>query len=173
MGARRRIKARDFINDIRDGLTPTDLMQKYKLSPDAFRQVLKKLIKLSRELQDEGTGRRKIDASSPTFRDLRQFVRKEIDFPLSVYDGIDQLEEGRVLDVSRNGVRIQGIGTRVGDRRTFIVRFGRGDGRHPFVFEAVCRWAHLDPVRPQDCVAGFEITGMSALDAERLNELLV
>lgn len=173
MDARRRIKAKDFLNDIRGGMKPVDLMLKYKLSPDAFRQVIKKLIKASHATRDDSTAQRKNDAPSPASRDLRQFVRKGIDFPLAVYDGIDQLEEGRVVDVSKKGVRIQGIVTKVGDRRTFIVRFGRGDGRHPFVFEAVCRWSQRDPVRPQDSVAGFEITSMSRLDAERLDELLL
>jgi hypothetical protein len=162
VNSQRTIKSKEFLKDVSNGLTPQDLMRKYGLSAKEFRCVLQALIAAA-------PGRKPAPAAS---RDLRRFPRKAIGYPLFAYDGIDQLESGRILDISERGVRIQGIFAKIGEARSFIVRFGPGVRKLPFVFDAVCRWVDSGSKLGGSPVAGFAITQISSLDEKTLRDIL-
>ena len=172
MKSKRTIKAAEFYRDVRAGLTAPELMNKYELSPEAFRRVVRALIEASHRSR-EFSGRHDEPDGSVHFTEMRSYARTTIGFPLWIYNGVDQLEEGRVLDVSEKGVRVQGIRARLGDEHTFVVRFGPGERRYPFVFDAVCRWSEENHHDPKHSIAGFEITSISSMDAAQLADLLV
>jgi hypothetical protein len=161
MNPKREIKSKEFLGDIRRGMTPEELMAKYGLSSSGFRQVVELIVK-------HRMNRRERSVKS---NEMRRHPRKAIDFPLWIYEGVDQLEHGRVLDLSEQGVRIQGLPARVGDECTFIARARSQERQRPFVFDAVCRWTSRGAGR-KNFVAGFEITNISSSDATRLKAFL-
>jgi hypothetical protein len=161
MNPKREIKSKEFLSDIRGGMTPEELMEKYGLSSSGFRQVVELIVKRRMDRQ-----KRSVESN-----EMRRHPRKAIDFPLWIYEGVDQLQQGRVLDLSEQGVRIQGLPAKVGDECTFIARARSRERQHPFVFDAVCRWTSKGDAR-ESFVAGFEITHISASDATRLKAFL-
>jgi hypothetical protein len=163
VNSKRTIKSKDFLSDVRDGLTPQDLMKKYGLSVDEFRGVIQAMIAAS--------PRRNPAAAAS--RQVRRFPRKAIGYPLFAYDRGDELESGRILDISERGVRIQGIAAKIGEARSFVVFFGAGVRRLPFGFDAICRWVDSGPEWRGLPVAGFEITQISSLDEKTLQDILV
>ncbi|MFH1117303.1 MAG: PilZ domain-containing protein [Pseudomonadota bacterium] len=173
MSPKRVIKAKDFVKDLQGGMTTAELMEKYKLSAKTFQTVMKKLIEASTESLSDADGAVERVESPRVVEDMRQFPRKIIDFPLMVYGDLEQIEQGLVVDASEKGIRVRGIGAKVGESRTFIVRYRPGDKRQPFVFDATCRWTNGYDRDPQKTVAGFEITRISNVDAERLQDILV
>jgi hypothetical protein len=161
MAMRRQIRSKDFLADVRAGMTPSELMEKYKLSKPAFRGLIKKIVEFQKSHKD----------LSGSCEDKRRYPRTAIDFPLWIYDSIDQIQDGRVLDLSVKGVRIEGLPASVGDERTFIVRFRAEQRNQPFVFDAVCRWAARNGHSGDKCVSGFEITHISGINAAILESL--
>jgi hypothetical protein len=170
---KRVIKSKDLLTDIKAGMSSSELMEKYKLSLEGFRRVIKALIDASNRKRKVTNVMTEAQDESPEVKEMRQFPRKSIDFPLWVYGDVEQIEYGFVQDVSEKGVRVQGIDVGIGEERTFVVRYAPGDRRQPFVFEATCRWVNSNVKSPNETVAGFEITSISNLDAERLQDILV
>lgn len=162
MTLRRCIKSKHFLGDIRSGMTANELMKKYGLSSDTFRQVLQSIIHFQRKGRNAGVD----------FRERRRYPRTVITYPLWVYDHADQIEDGRVLDVSEKGVCIEGITAMVGETRTFIVKYRKGERRKPFVFDAMCRWVSANGGSSREYIAGFEITNISQGDIALLMELI-
>lgn len=173
VGSKRVIKSKEFLGDVRSGMSAADLMEKYGLSPQGFRKVLNALIEASRKSGIHRGSGAESRGEVRSFEEMRRVPRKAIDFPLWVYGDVDQIEDGLVLDASEKGIRVQGISASIGEERTFVVRFGPGDKRQPFVFDATCRWVNKGTESPHPPVAGFEITSISSLDAERLQNVLV
>ncbi len=173
MSSKRIIKSKDFLGDIRRGMGAAELMVKYQLSTKAFQQVIKTLIDASTTVRTNVNANADLRSHPQVVEDMRQFPRKVIDFPLWVYGDLEQIEHGMVVDASENGVRVRGISAKVGESRTFMVRYGPGDRRQPFVFEATCRWSNGTKLHPNETIAGFEITRISSVDAERLQDILV
>jgi hypothetical protein len=169
----RQIKGREFINDLRMGKTPAELMEKHGLTVTGLRKVFRLLL--------EASAMRKADIESISSlyeledddNALRREPRKKILFPLFIYDGIEQMDAGRVVDISAKGVRVKGLRAVEGEIKTFIVRFGPGSvSQRPFVFDAKCRWVDNRKKNPKELEAGYEITNISSLDAQALEELL-
>jgi hypothetical protein len=159
---RRRIKSKELLAEVRAGMTPRQLMKKYVLSPGGLRQVLIAIINFQ-------TQTREADAN---FQERRRHPRTVITDPVWIYDAADQVEDGRVLDLSEKGVRIAGLSATVGETRALIVRFRRSEEREPFVFNAICRWVSGNRGDSGECVAGFEITDISQEDVAMLRDLI-
>jgi hypothetical protein len=174
VAAKRQIKGREFINDLRLGLTPAELMKKHQVGARGLRKIFRLLLEASAMRKSDIEGLASLYEVEEDATGLRKSVRKKIDFPLFVYDGIDQMDAGKVIDISATGIRIKGLRAAEGDVKTFIVRFGPGAvSQRPFVFDAKCRWIDNKKNNPKEFEAGFEITGISSLDAQALEQLLI
>jgi hypothetical protein len=90
-----------------------------------------------------------------------------------VYDSVDQVEGGQVIDVSEHGMQIKGLRIATGEERTFIARSKARSQHRPFVFEAVCCWVKKKDGDPKTWLAGLKITRISHLDAKELGERLL
>ena len=173
MTSKRKISAKEFINDIRTGLGSAQLMEKYKLTPHGLRRIFRTLVQSSAMTKVEIEGQLALYEELTGVTAVRRHPRKRIDFPVHIYDGVDPVETGLIEDVSESGVRVKGIKTKVGEKRTFIVRLPAGMARPPFAFDAVCRWTLDGDADPQRFMAGFEITSISHIDSEELQKLLL
>jgi len=170
MNAKRKIKARDVIDDIRTGMNASDLMAKYQLTFRGLRIAFQKLVEANAVTSDELNNLKSLHELSVS--GLRQFRRKRLNPPLKIFDGGDPFKSGAVKDISEKGVCIQGIETKVGDLKNFIIRLGDFGHSSTMVFEAMCRWVEKDPTSGKARVAGFEITSISSLDSGELNKLI-
>jgi hypothetical protein len=165
---RRKISARQVVGDIRSGTAVMELLHKYKLTSNELRRLLDKLLHSrlldQRELDSWST----LNHEITVIRGIRQDARITIDFPLRVQDCDHPYKQGIVRDLSQKGIGILGIKARVGETRTLVVRLNGIGDCSAVKFEAKCRWVIQTEAEGQECLAGFEITG---IDNAALNEL--
>lgn len=165
---KRKIRARDVIEDIRSGMNTKDLMNKYKFSPKALRLVFRRLLDSNFLSQAELDGTTSLYQNGDE-KSIRKIPRKRIKFPLRIYDGGNPFKPGLVMDISERGLCISGIDSMIGDVKSFIIRTGgRSDGSDP-VFEAKCRWVSRDHGK---IIAGFEITNISRMYSKELDKIV-
>jgi len=166
--SRRRISARKVVEDIRSGTTAMELLHKYKLTSNELLRILDKLLHSrlldQRELDSWST----LNHEITVIRGVRQDTRITIDFPLRVQDCDHPYKQGIVRDLSQNGIGVLGIKAKVGETRNLVVRLNGIADCRSVRFEAKCRWIIQPEAEGQECVAGFEITG---IDNAALNEL--
>ncbi len=170
MNTKRKVKGKDFLNDLRSGFSPDQLMEKYELSAGGLRNVFRRILDASAIKKSEVEALPNLYTGVHSKSGLRRFPRKRLN-SLVLYDNADLTEGGEVIDVSERGMRITGLRVELGDERTFIARSRVPGERWPFVFEAVCRWVDKRPAEPKKWVAGLEISRISNLDAKQLEDL--
>ncbi|MBI5251714.1 MAG: PilZ domain-containing protein [Desulfomonile tiedjei] len=170
MNTKRKIRAKEVIHDIRNGMNPSDLMAKYQFTLKGLRTAFQKLVEVQALNKSELNDLRSLYDIS--VKGLRQFRRKQLSAPLKIYDGGDPFKSGIVKDISEKGICIQGIQAEVGDLKNFIIRLGLFGHSPTMVFEARCRWIEKDLASGKTSLAGFEITNISSLDSRELNRLI-
>ena len=168
MDSRRRISARRVVEDIRSGTTAMELLHKYKLTSNELRRLLDKLLHSRLVVQRELDSWSTLNHEITVIRGIRQDTRIPIEFPLKVQDCDHPYKQGMVRDLSQKGIGVLGIKARVGEIRTLVVRLNGIADCSSVRFEAKCRWVIQTEAEGQECVAGFEITG---IEDAALNEL--
>jgi hypothetical protein len=168
MNERRTVRASDVIRDIREGMSASELMSKYRFTPKSLRAVFRKMIDFQvtskSELDDlESLYRSTIQAA------IRSTKRKRLSVPLKVYDGGDPFKPGLVKDISERGVCIEGINAKIGDEKSFIIRCGSAASVVSVIFDAKCRWVDLSGKK---VLSGYEITNISSLNSKELKKLM-
>jgi len=145
-----------------------ELLQKYKLTSNELRRLLDKLLHSrlldQRELDSWST----LNHEITVIRGIRQDARITLAFPLKVQDCGHPYKQGIVRDLSQKGIGVLGIKVRVGETRTLVVRLNGIADCRSVRFEAKCRWVIQTEAEGQECIAGFEITG---IEDAALNEL--
>jgi hypothetical protein len=172
---KREIKARDFIHDMRTGLSNSDLMHKYKLSTKGLRSIFNKLLE-AKAIRPAEIFRRSM--LSPDTSDLRVFPvrllsRQQIDSPLPVYvyDEAWQETKGLVTNISESGIGIEGMEVKKDRVQVFIIPEGEVPGVGKIMFEARCRWAGRN-AGSDVCECGYEITNISDQSLTELRNLI-
>jgi PilZ domain len=167
MTSRQKIQAEEVVADIREGMNDSQLMEKYRVSPTALRDLFDKL--LSAEMMDLSALRgREVDRSKegdPSAR--RELPRSYVLLPVPITDTNSPDAPGRVYDISEKGLQVVGISARVGDVTQLVIP---GDGFadiSSISFEAKCRWGSPELVEGQ-YTTGWEVTDISS---EKLGEL--
>ena len=171
MNLKRKIRAKDVVNDIRTGMNASDLMMKYQFTLRGLRTAFQKLVEANVVSKTELNDLRSLYDIS--VQGLRKFSRKRLSTPLKIYDGGDPFKSGIVKDISEKGMCLEGIQAEIGDIKNFIVRLGMFGHSPTLVFEAKCRWVEKDETSGKTLQSGFEITSISALDSQELNKLIV
>jgi hypothetical protein len=170
MNSKRRIGAKELINDIRVGMSASGLMAKYRLSTKGLRTAFRKLVEVDAMSHEELSNLKSLyDASA---EGLRQFERKPMKFPVKIFDGGDPFKSGLVKDISEKGLCVREIEAGVGEIKSFIIRLGSFGDSSTIVFQARCRWVKKSNVSGKTQLAGFEIIDISSLDFGHLNRLI-
>ncbi len=169
---KRVIKAKDVVNDIREGMTDSQPMGKYGLSVKGLQGVFTKLVQAKTILPEELFDRAPVLAEdSVTVDYIRMDPRQKLEITIRVSDAIDPRQVGILRDLSLVGIGVRGIETRRGEVRTLTVEASQMLPVDNFSVEAVCRWVKRR--RSEGIVdAGFEITGISAEDKKQVNKLI-
>ena len=110
MQPKRKIKAKDIVNDIREGMNDAQLMDKHKLSSKGLQSVFKKLIDVKaikpREVfnRDPSPGDDTADVAS-----VRLISRDFMEPLLPICDADDPKNMGTITDITEKGLGIRGI----------------------------------------------------------------
>ena len=167
-----RIRSRDLIRDIRSGKTASELMGKYRISSKGLRSAFRKLLNRGAITQGELDARLNLYGVAAGATGLRKVPRKRISKCLWAYDACDPFEASPIRDISEKGVCIDGIRTKIGETKTFMVRLGVLERHSTFIFEAKCRWTGGEAEHDGELIAGFEITSISPGDLRVLQKAL-
>jgi len=101
----------------------------------------------------------------------RAMPRNYMVVSVPIYESNNLLREGTIIDISEQGLKIQGIDTVKGETKSLLIQ---GDEFHdvfPFIFDAVCRWATTDETTGET-LAGFQITAISETSIGELRKLI-
>lgn len=171
MHPKRKIKAREFVYDLRLGMTNDELAEKYGLSTLGLRKMFRKLVD-GRFVGQEEVAARVEWTEEPGARSRGPQLGDRISgsrFP--IYDLYDMSAEYYVEDISEKGLQILGIDTYMGETRTFVVQGYAFEDIQSFSFDAECRWTKAEE-EDSFSRAGFEITDISEDGLRALRTLL-
>jgi len=169
---KRRIRVADITNDIRSGMTDSELMDKYRLSVKGLQSIFSKLERTSAISSAEIYGRFTGYDDTVAVDQVWEESRQHLGFLLPICDADHQEIKGVVQDISGKGVGTKGINASVGETRTFIITPGPLFPIDQFDFKAVCRWVTTE-TKGGDYIAGFEIVSISQESLESLRQLIV
>lgn len=159
MRAKREIRVGDLVNDIRSGMTDSDLRRKYRLSSRGLQSAFKKLAE-SAAVRPFWTQHMSYPEEYWTvIENMRQLPRLRPHFTIPVLDGTDQKNRGTLRDVTEQGIGTTGLSTRLNEQKTLVIPSDELGEYGSFSFDVQCRWSDLLP--GGEWIAGFEITNIS------------
>jgi hypothetical protein len=164
------ININEIANDIRSGLSRTQLMEKYRMSPRAMRWVSATLIS-----SGTITWQEMYEKLCTSYKDLvpdkpRGAKRYPVLFDCNIYEADNGGVLGKVRDISYKGVGVLGIEAKVGDSKTLVIPGDEFGEFATFTFDAECRWMKKDPAG--EFLAGFEISYISIGNLKEFQLLL-
>jgi hypothetical protein len=153
----KKIRARPLVADVRSGMTDSDLMAKYGVSPKGLNSILTKLVDSEVINHDE------LYQMCPSYREAvdrperRVISRKEVTKPLRIYEANTSIG-AFVRDISERGLRVAGIRSRVGEIKSLSLPVDLSVEKKVLQFEGACRWAGTRGTYNKYVLAGYEIT---------------
>ncbi len=169
MDEKRKLEAKDLIYDIRAGMTDTQMMEKYKLTPKGLQSALKKLINVQ-AISPEDLYERFPLYEQLTANDMRNIVRSPLAYPIPIYEAENPESRGEVRNVTEHGVGVKGIAAKVGETKTFVMEAGAFMAVAPIAFNGQCRWVRKKSSGAY--IAGFEITMISEASLQNLRKVI-
>ncbi len=186
MSSKREIHARDFIQDLRAGMSDEELQEKYKLTTKGLQSTFRKLV-LARALSEEEIARSREDGPEPAIvGDMRALPRIPVPFRLPIHDvkhpdikGVvkeiyaaqDREPAGSVRNISEKGISVVGVATEPGETKTFLILGDDSGEVDPFMFTAECRWSE-ELFDSGDPVAGFLIVDIADEGLAEMKKLI-
>ena len=162
----REIKAAQIVKDIRLGMTPSQLIAKYRISQQGLHDALTKLVAHKLVQKSELNDRPSLFRDSQILNRVRRFPRIQVRFPLQVWDYRQLYSHAFIKDISEKGIGAVGISALPGKEFTLQLRSGQFDDWSTFGFHAVCRWSS------ERDLAGFEITNITEECLDQLRSLI-
>jgi hypothetical protein len=165
---KREIKAKDFVNDLRSGMSDSELRSKYNLSAQGLQSAFKKLLEAKAVRTSEVFGRVSLEDDTVAIATTRLLPRDELEFPFPIYlcVGTRPTVKGVIKDITEKGLKVSGIETKVGEVKTFAIPSDKFSQVDPFAFRAICRWVD------EDGCAGFQIIQFSQRGSGELEKLI-
>ena len=167
MSLRRQIRVSEIVNDIRVGLSDSEMMDKYKLSSHGLAKVFKKLLEakaISSLMFVEWSA---LFCESPDVKDIRLFPRGSLKFRLPIYEAGSSEKRGEVLNISDGGLAVRDLEAQINDTKSFLIPIKGA----PVLFKAKCRWIKQEPVNGA-AVSGFDVIDVLKGNWDKLLELI-
>ncbi len=166
-----KISAKSMREDIRSGLSETDLMAKHHLSPKGLQSLFRKLVE-AKIIKHADLYNRFASYRKRTDQLKRRKARRaELSVPLPVHD-VGSTSFGILRDISLTGLRVAGIKYKVGDVRTFQLPIDVFMNADPLLVIAKCQWVSEKGNKRKYFVAGFELVDLSPADQKVLSEFI-
>ena len=163
MREKRQINGSDILNDLRSGMTDSELHVKYKVSEKGLLNVFKQLVACRAISHSE------LYKISSSYRDTadritgRRHPRADLAVRVPIYD-MGSGDIGLLRDISEKGLRVAGIESSVGESKTFQIPIDMFMQAEPLLIIAECKWVELKERQNKYFVAGFEIMDLSETD---------
>ena len=120
MEPKRKIKAKELVNDIRAGIGDSQLMEKHRLSAKGLQGVFKKLVDARAIRPKELFNRAPSLDDTADVTSFRLIPRDFVDVPLPICDAENPQNMGTIVDVTENGLGIRGFKTKSGETKTLV-----------------------------------------------------
>ncbi len=173
MSPKQQISAKEFIQDIRSGMTYSELLEKYKLSPNRIQRIFRGLIDGQVMTLDELGGRSALFDYTVQhgIESVRLLLRHIVNFVLPICEKEKPKTLGIVLDITEGGVGLKGIEAITGESKNFAIPANKFFDVAQVEFRAQCRWVNREESSGK-CTSGFEITNISPGAAVELRKLV-
>jgi hypothetical protein len=171
MASELKVKAGEFVSDIRSKLTDYELMEKYGLAAVDLKKAIKKLIDSQVIPITEVYHRQILYDSSVDSEPRRRLPRHYLALLLPIYEANDPSVRGWLTDISEEGIGIKGIKSDFGELRSFCIVPGKFSDTSQIQFEAECRWSEWWD-EESECSAGFMITSITDPNLLALREFI-
>ncbi len=171
MSDKREIRASHFVRDIRAGMSTSQLMRKYQLSPRECQSLygqIEEVIPDPNRLYGRVPTYDEDDANSKA---KRLYPRHDIPLPLSIFDIRKKDQRGLVLNIAAKGLKTQGIETKPMTVETLVIMADELFDIGPIVLDAQCRWAQRQGLHGP-WIAGFQITDISKRNLDDLLQMI-
>jgi hypothetical protein len=170
-GAKKRINAREIVNDIRAGSSRAELMVKFGLTRTELQRAVRKLVQAKTLNLGDLPADLVVLHDSDVPGDTRREDRYGIDFELPIWEEKAPEHKGQVIDITERGIGIIGLDAVVGQVKKLVVFSEEFLEIEPFSFEATCRWAKNEE-QTGDCVSGFQISRIEDEDLIELRKVI-
>lgn len=154
------VDSRNMVDDVRFGMSDSELMNKYALSSEGLRRAFQKMIDAKLITVED------LYATSPSQHDSvfvdngREVPRHRLAVEVVIYELKHPEIKGVLTNIAEKGIAITGIEARVGETKTLIIPAVNFVQVDPIRFEAECRWAGEDSIT-RKWSSGFEIVNIS------------
>ena len=161
------IKVSEIINDVRMGMSDSEMMEKYKLSSNGLASTFKKLLDSKAISSFDFVQWSALFCERPEVKNIRVFPRDNLKLRLPIYEAGHSEMRGEVLNISDGGLAVRGLEAQVNDTRSFLIPI-KGAA---VLFKAKCRWIKQEPVHGAT-VRGFDVIDVLKGNWDKLLELI-
>jgi hypothetical protein len=168
---KRKINGQAFINDIRAGMTDTELMLQYNLSSRMLQSLFRTLLNTKAITPAEIYERSPFEDTTIDVNTLSYSLEGYTIQTTSIYDVTQPEKIGHVTTLSERELRTEGITADFAQTKTFVLLSGKAAKIDPIFLKAKCRWCQKDEVTGDD-VALFEIVHISQEHSRELRKLV-
>ncbi|MBI5568879.1 MAG: PilZ domain-containing protein [Desulfomonile tiedjei] len=170
---RLQISVKDFLADVRTGMTDAELMEKYGLSARGLTRTFEKLT-AGGFVSPAEVERRTAHAEDTVRIDVHEISlepREELSCLVPIYElGVPE-QNGLVCAISEQELKVTGIETEVGETKRLVISADLFFALEPLTFEARC--VSVKPKTSDDeTVYGLRITDISEAHREMLKKLI-
>jgi hypothetical protein len=167
----RTISAGEVVADLRSGMRMSDLMQKFELSLEGLQGLVTILVDTGAIGRDEIYGDLFLEQDSVVPESVRQLHRFYLDFEIPIYKASRPELQGRIRDITDDGIGTVGLKCEVDQIETFVVLGDAFGDVAPFELEARCRWCRKRE-DTGEYSSGFQITYISEKDRAEMTKLI-
>ncbi len=170
MPAKRKISAAEFVEDLRSGMTLSELMDKYSVVPRELDAIL---LQLKQSLVNplQVYGRSPGEQAIAGIEKIRFFRRHQVGLPVRIHDASNPEVWGHIRDVSERGVGVEGIVAGVDEIKTLVIACNEFFSINQIKLVAKCRWATPNS-DTRKYLTGFETVRISEGSLERLKSFI-
>jgi hypothetical protein len=161
------IRVSDVIDDVRGGMTDSNMMDKYKLSSNGLARLFRKLLDHKALSPFDFVQWSALFCERPEVKNIRVFPRDSLKLRLPIYEAGRSEMRGEVLNISDGGLAVRGLEAQVNDTRSFLIPI-KGAA---VLFKAKCRWTKQEPVHGAT-VRGFDVIDVLKGNWDKLLELI-
>jgi hypothetical protein len=168
---KRRIRPREVLNEIRNGIGEAELKAKYRLSSKGIERLFNLLVTSGTIDQSELVEKCPWYGQKISNVERRWEPRVSLKGKIYVYDVL-RSSSGALRDISEKGFRAAGIDCEVGESKSLLLDFQPLIEADPILVVARCQWKETRGHTQKYITAGFEILDISEADSKVLRSLI-
>ncbi len=168
---KRRIRAREVLDEIRSGISEAELRAKYRLSSKGIDRLFNLLVDNGTVDQSELLEKYPRYERKVTHVELRWDPRMSLKGKVYIYD-ILRSSAGTLRDISEKGFRAAGIECNVGESKSLLLDLQQLVKADLVLVVARCQWKETRGHSSKYITTGFEILDISERDSKVLRAFI-